>query len=81
MTLLARVGGIPWPRIGATHYHAPLGLAVKGSAIKMLVVYYIVWLRSTKVMGLRTTATSTVLVHCCGQDGYRAYVPQHSIGT
>ena len=29
---------MPWPQTGATHYHAQLGLADKGRAIKGLVV-------------------------------------------
>ena len=29
---------MPWSKTGATHYHAKLGLAEKGSAIKGLVV-------------------------------------------
>ena len=32
MTLIVRVGGIPWPKTGATHYHAHLGLLDKGRA-------------------------------------------------
>ena len=32
------MGGIPWPKTGATHYHAQLGLPDKGRAIKGLVV-------------------------------------------
>ncbi len=27
---------MPWPKIGATHYHAQLGLPDKGRAIKVL---------------------------------------------
>ncbi len=42
------VGGMPWPQIGATHYHAQLGLSCKGHAIKVLVVWYVVWLVSIK---------------------------------
>ena len=33
-----RVRGIPWPKIGATQYHAQLELPDKDSAIKGLVV-------------------------------------------
>ncbi len=29
---------MPWPRTGATQYHAQLGLTDKGRAIKVLVV-------------------------------------------
>ena len=40
------VGGLPWPQIGATQYHAQqLGLSDKG-AIKGLVVCYVIWLGS-----------------------------------
>ncbi len=37
-------GGMPWPQTGATHYHAQLGLPVKGSTIKRLVFCYVIWL-------------------------------------
>ena len=40
-TLIIRVGEMPWTKIGATHYHAQLGLLDKGRANKELVVYYI----------------------------------------
>ncbi len=30
---------MPWPRTGATHHHAQLGLPDKGLAIKGLVVW------------------------------------------
>ncbi len=33
-----------WPKTGATHSHARLGLRDKGRAIKGLVVCYVVWL-------------------------------------
>ncbi len=31
---------MPWPKTGATHYHAQLGLPDKGRAIKGLVISY-----------------------------------------
>ncbi len=37
-TLILRVGEIPWPKTGATQYHAQLGLQNKGRAIKEFVV-------------------------------------------
>ena len=37
---MLRVGRMPWPQIGAAHYHAQLGLLDKGRAIKGLVVCY-----------------------------------------
>ncbi len=37
MTLIVRVGEIPWPQTGATQYHAQLGLPDKGRAIERLV--------------------------------------------
>ena len=40
-TLIGRVGGMPWLKTGATHYHAQLGLIDKGRAIKELVVYWV----------------------------------------
>ena len=36
--LIVRVGGMPWPKIGDTHYHAQLVLQNKGRAIKELVI-------------------------------------------
>ena len=33
------IKGMPWPKKGATHYNAQLGLPDKGLAIKGLVVY------------------------------------------
>ncbi len=38
MSDVRRVGGMPWPQIGATQYHSQLGLSDKGRAIKGLVV-------------------------------------------
>ncbi len=32
-TLIVGVGGMPWPKTGATHYYALLGLRGKGCAI------------------------------------------------
>ena len=32
------LGDMPWPKTGATHYHAQLGLQDKGCAIKKLIV-------------------------------------------
>ncbi len=55
---------MPWSQIGATHYHAKLGLPDKGRAIKGLVVCYDLWdgsLDKRKVCGL---------VPFFGQDGY-----------
>ena len=31
---LTEYGGLPWPKIGATHYHAQLGFVDKGRTIK-----------------------------------------------
>ncbi len=38
------VGGMPWPQIGVTHYHAQLELPDKGRAIKRFFVCYVVCL-------------------------------------
>ena len=32
---------MPWPKTGATYYHAQLGLPDKGHAIKEMVVYWV----------------------------------------
>ena len=40
-TLIDRVGGMPWPKTGTTHYHAKLGLPGKGHAIKVLAVCWV----------------------------------------
>ncbi len=37
-TLIVSVGAMPWPKTGATQYHAQLGLPDKGCTIKGLVV-------------------------------------------
>ncbi len=42
--LTLRVGGMPWPKTGATQYHAQLGLSDKGRAVKGLVVCYLLLL-------------------------------------
>ena len=48
---------MPWPEIGATHYHVQLGLSNKGRTIKVLIVCYVVWLGSMIYgMGLWTSA-------------------------
>ncbi len=41
-TLILSVGDIPWPQLGATHYHAQLGLQDKGRVIKKWAVCYVV---------------------------------------
>ncbi len=64
-----------WPQTGATHYHVQLGVTGKGRAIKGFIVCYIVWLGSLKWMGLGTSAR---WFPCCGQDGYRAQVPNNT---
>ncbi len=66
-----RLEGMPWLQTCATHYHAQLGLPDKGRSINDLVVCYVVWLGSRCVVQFLV----------CGQDGYRALVPQHPIDT
>ncbi len=34
MTVIVLVGGMPWPKIGATDYYSQLGLLDKGHEIK-----------------------------------------------
>ncbi len=46
VALIVRLGGMPLPQTGATHYHAQLRPPDKGRAIKGLVVCYVVWLWS-----------------------------------
>ena len=72
-------GGMPWPQTGATHCPTQLGIPDKGRAMKELVVCYFVWLGSMKGIGHRTCTRCAGLVPCCGQDGYRAQVPQDPI--
>ncbi len=60
--IIVYVGGMPWSQIGATHYHAQLGLLDKGRLINGLVVCYVVWLGSMKGMGLRTCMVRMALV-------------------
>ncbi len=45
-----------WPKTGETHYHEQFGQLDKGLGIKGLMVYYVMWIRSIKGMGLRTSA-------------------------
>ena len=72
---------MPWPQTCATQYHAQLGPPDKGRAIKGLVVccsmarindLWVVSMDKRKVRGL---------VPCCGQDGYRAQIPQRPIDS
>ncbi len=42
---------MPWPKTGATHYHALLGLPYKGRAIKELRRFKYTALRPTKLSG------------------------------
>ena len=51
VTFIARVGGMPWPQTGTTHYHAQFGLPDKGRAIKGLIVCYLVLLE-TMIYGM-----------------------------
>ncbi len=71
---------MPWPPTGATHFHSQLGNPDKGHAIEGLVVPN-VCCSMAKIndlwWGLWTSAICMGLVPCCGQDGYRAQVPQH----
>ena len=65
------------PKTGATHYNAQLGLSDKGCAIVCcsMAKIYELWYRSMDKRKVRG------LVPCCGQDGYRAQVLQHSIDS
>ena len=64
------------------HYKAHQGLQDKGRAIKGFVVCYVLWLGSMIYwMGLWTCARCVGLVPFCGQDVFRAQVPQHPIDT
>ncbi len=69
-----------WPKLtGATNYFAHLELPDIGCGIKGLVVCYAMRLGSLKNMGLKTCVRCVGLVPFCGQEGYRAQVPQHTI--
>ncbi len=71
---------MPWPQTGATHHQTQLGLPDMGYAIKGLVIYYVVWLGAMIYGMVMWTSTRCFgLVPCCGQDDYRAQVPQHPI--
>ena len=63
--------GMPWPRIGATHFHA---LPDKGHAIKGLVVCLSRARINDLWDGSMHQCKVRVLVPCCGQDGYRAHI-------
>ncbi len=72
---------MPQPQTGATHYQAQLGSPNKGREIKGLVVCWSMarindlWEES---MDKRNVPG---LVICCGQDGYRAQVPQRPLDS
>ncbi len=59
---------MPWPQTGATHYYTQLGRPDKGLPIKWLVVFYIVWIKSMKGIGHKTSARCEGLVPSYGQD-------------
>ena len=46
--LIVRVGGMPWPKTGTTHYLTHLGLLDRGPATKVLLVYWILPPRGQK---------------------------------
>ncbi len=68
-----------WPQIGATYYHAQLGLSDKGRAIKGIgcLLCIVVWIYD----GDGPCASCIGLVPCCVHNSYRAKVPQHPIET
>ncbi len=66
---------MPWPKTGATHYHALLPCTDKDRAINWLVVSSVVWLGSM-ISGMDLCKCKVCgLVPCCSQDGCRAQVP------
>ena len=63
-------------------FYVQLGLPDKGREIKGLVVCYVVWLGSMiSGDGSLDARKARGLDPCCGQDGYRAQVPQHPIDS
>ena len=66
---------MPWPKIGAMHYHAYLGLQDKGRAIIGLIVCYVDWLEYLKgwLLGLAqgTWFWSLVVVRMAIELKYR----------
>ena len=49
--LIDRIGEMYWPKTGAIHYHAQLGLPVKGRAIKEWVVCWVLFIPIPRVFG------------------------------
>ncbi len=68
---------MPLPQKGIKSLQSTVMTSRKCFSIKELVVYYVVFLGSMKGMGLRICARFAGLVPRCGQDWYRAQVPQH----
>ena len=74
-------GGIPWPQTGTTHYQAQLGPQDKGPAIKGLVVCWSMARINDICDGSMDQRKVRGQVPCCGQDSYRAQVPQRPIDS
>ncbi len=74
---------MPWSKTGGTQYHAQIGLSDNGRPIKGLIDCYVVWLASMiyGIHGSLVKRNVRSLVPCCGQDGYRAQVPQNPIDS
>ena len=69
---------MPWPQTGATHYPAQLGPPYKGLGIKGLVVC---WSMATINDLWDWYIDQRGQVPCCGQDCYRAQVPQRPLDS
>ncbi len=72
---------MPWLQAGSTHYPAQLGPPDKGRAIKGLEVCWSMARINDLWDGSMDKRKVRGLVPCCGEDGYRAQVPQRLIDS
>ena len=72
---------MPWPQTGATHFHAKLGPPDKGRAIKGLVFCWSMARIIDLWDGSMDKRKVRGLVPCCGEEGFRAQIPQHPIDS
>ncbi len=81
-TLVVRIGRMPSPETGATHFHAQLGRPSKGCATKWVGCLLRSMARINDLWDCFLDERKVrSLVHCCGQDINRALVPPQPIDS